>query len=92
MLVRLTSRWAEGCLTQNLVGYSFTIKGKVGSGKRPHSSSFLSRCQATIISSSSSGVGAFLSLHSENGTIIALFKSAEKVVYAKNGKSYKVLV
>ena len=79
MLVRLISWGAGGCLTQNLVGYSFTIKVKVGSGKRPHSSSFLSRCQATTISSSStSGVGVFFTLHGENGAVVALFKSAER--------------
>ena len=46
--------------SENLVGYSFIIKGKVGRGERPLSSSFLSRCHPSGISSSSRlGKGVF---------------------------------
>ena len=59
-LVRFTSRQARECHPKNLVGYSCIIKGRMGRGRRPPSSSFLSRCHASIISSSStSGGGVF---------------------------------
>ena len=32
--------WARGCCPENLVGYTFIIKGKVGRGRRPSASSF----------------------------------------------------
>ena len=54
---------------ENLVRYSFIIKGKVGRGERPLSSSFLSRHQPSIISSSF-GLGTevfFLSLRVKPG-------------------------
>ena len=50
----------EEAAPENLVGYSFIIRGRVERGKRPHSSSFLSRCHAYIINSSSRcGAGDF---------------------------------
>ena len=61
---------------ENLVGYSFIIKGKVRRGERPLSSSFLSRCQISIISSSSSlGRGVFLSLCCQARMVMALWKN-----------------
>ena len=49
---------------ENLLGYSFLIKGKVG--RQRTSWSFLSRCDASIISSSFRlGRGAFLSLRGQ---------------------------
>ena len=60
---------------ENLVGYSFIIKGKVGRGKRPPFSSFLSRCQASISSSSSVlGRGVYLFLHGQAGTVMMQWK------------------
>ena len=48
---------------ENLVGYSFTFKGKVGRERTPFYSSFLNRCHAFIISCSSRlSRGVFLSL------------------------------
>ena len=48
---------------RNLLGYSFIIKGKVGRGRRT-SLPFLSRCHASITSSSSTlDKGVFLCLH-----------------------------
>ena len=62
----------------NSVGYSFIIKGKIGRRKRPPSSSFSSRHQASIISSSStSGRGVFLSLHGQARTIMVQWKWAK---------------
>ena len=53
----------RGCHLEDLLGYSFIIRGKVGRGKRP-SLSFLNGRHASIISSSSRlGRGVFLSLH-----------------------------
>ena len=70
MLVCLTSGWARGCLPKNLVGSCFIIKGKVGRGRRPPPSSFLSRRHASIISSTSRlGRGVFLSLHGQARTV-----------------------
>ena len=72
MLVRLIS-WqglaggssGEGSQPENILGYSFIIKGKVGRGRRT-SLSFLSGCHASIITSSfRSGRGVFLSLHGQ---------------------------
>ena len=61
---------------ENLVGYSLIIKGKVGRGKRPFSSSFLSRRHACIISSSSRlGRGVFLSLHGQARTVKKYLRS-----------------
>ena len=67
---------------ENLVGYSFIIKGKVcvcgwgGVGERPLYSSFLSRCHDSIISSSSRlGSGVFISLYGQAGTVMALWKN-----------------
>ena len=56
---------------ENLVGYSFIIKGIVGGrGERPLSSSFLSRRHASVISSSSRlARGVFSSLHGQAKTI-----------------------
>ena len=51
-------------LPENLQGYSFIVKGKVGKGKR--TLSFLSRPDAAIIKSSSRlSRGAFLSVHGQ---------------------------
>ena len=61
------SEWVgEGVLhPENLLGYSFVIKGKVGRGRRT-SVSFLSRRHASIISSTSKlSKGVFLSLHGQ---------------------------
>ena len=60
---------------ENLVGYSFINKGKVGRGKRSLSSSFLSRCHASIISSFSRlGRGVILSLHGQARTVKNYFR------------------
>ena len=60
----------ESAAPENLVGYSFIITGKVRRGKRPPSSSFLSRHYAFINSSSSRlGRGVFLSLHGQARTV-----------------------
>ena len=57
-------KWEMPC-SENLWNYSFTIKGKAGRERRP-SLSFLSRCHASIISSSSRlSKGVFLSLHGQ---------------------------
>ena len=59
-----------GAAPENLVGYSFISKGQVERGEMPHSSSFLSRCQAYIINSSSRfGRGLFLSPHGQARTV-----------------------
>ena len=51
-LVRLIGRRARGCHLENLLGYRFIIRGKVGRGKRP-SLLFLNGRHASVISSSS---------------------------------------
>ena len=62
-LTRLTNKWMRGDALENLVGYSFTFKGKVGRERTPFYSSFLNRCHAFIISCSSRlSRGVFLSL------------------------------
>ena len=59
-----SSGWARGCYTpKNLPDYSFIIKGKVG--RRRFSLSFLSRCPASISSSSRLTRGVFSSLNSQ---------------------------
>ena len=67
----------EGAGPRELSGLQFIIKGKVGRGRRPPSSSFLSRRHASIISSSSGlGRGVFLSLHGQARTVmVALWKN-----------------
>ena len=66
----------QGAALENLVGYSFIIKGKVGRKKRQPSSAFLSRRHASIISSSSRlDRGVFLSLHGQAWTVMALWKN-----------------
>ena len=65
---------------ENLVGYSFIIKGKVcvcgGGAGRPLYSSFLSRRHDSIMSSSSRlDSGVFISLHGQAGTVMALWKN-----------------
>ena len=57
---------------ENLLGYSFVIKGKVGRGRRT-SLSFLSRCHASIISSSRLSRGVFLSLMVKLGPQVIVF-------------------
>ena len=69
---------------ENLVGYNFIIKGKVGRGKNPPSSSFFSRRQASIISSSCRlGRGVFLSLHGQARTVMALWKNYFRSQYSE---------
>jgi len=68
MLVKFISGLAREYLAQNLVGFCFTIKGKVGKGKKPSLSTFLSRCQASIISSSSMSGREFSYLYSQART------------------------
>ena len=51
----------ESAAPKNLVGYSFIIKGKIGRGKRPLSSSPLSSHHTSINSSSRLGREVFLS-------------------------------
>ena len=59
-----SSGWARGCYTpKNLPDYSFIIKGKVG--RKRISLSFLSRCPASISSSSRMSRGVFSSLQSQ---------------------------
>ena len=59
-------KWVdENCLTENLLGYIFRIKGRVGKGKTI-SLPFLSRHHASIFSSSArSGGGVFLPLRGQ---------------------------
>ena len=62
---------------ENLLGYSFIIKGKVG--RRRPSLSFLSRCHVSIISSSSRlGRGTFLSLHGQVRSTYYCFLCVQK--------------
>ena len=64
---------------KNLVSYSFIMKGKVGRGRRSPSSSFLSRCHVSIISSSSVvSRGVFSSLYVQAGTVMAQWKGAKR--------------
>ena len=66
----------SGQAPENLVGHSFIIKGKIGRGERPPSSSFLSRHHASIINSSSRlGGGVFVSLGGQARTVMALWKN-----------------
>ena len=59
-----SSGWARGCYTpKNLPDFCFIIKGKVG--RRRFSLSFLSRCPASISSSSRLTRGVFSSLNSQ---------------------------
>ena len=51
--MRLTGGRVRGCHPENLVGYSFKIRGKVCKRWKPPSSSFLGRHHASIINSSS---------------------------------------
>ena len=51
-------------MLKSLLGYSFIIKRKVGTGRRP-SLSFLSRHPASIISFSKLSRGVFLSFHGQ---------------------------
>ena len=60
----LQEGWWEMSCPKNLPSYSFIIRGKVGRGKRT-SLSFLSRCHASIISSSSRLGRVFLSLRGQ---------------------------
>ena len=62
MLVRFTKGWLRDITPENLLGYSFIIKGK-GRGRRTLSSS--RRRSASIISSSRLSSGIFLSLHGQ---------------------------
>ena len=69
---------------ENLLGYSFIIKWKVGRGRRP-SISFLSRCHASIMSSSSRyGRGVLLSLHSQarstNSCFLCVQRACSRVI------------
>jgi len=70
---------------ENLMGYRFMIKGRVGRGKKPPSSSFLSRCHASIISSSPRlDKGVVLSLiHDPARTVMALWKNYFRSQYSE---------
>ena len=57
------ARW-ESAMLESLLGYSFIIKRKVGTARRP-SLSFLSRHPASIISFSKLSRGVFLSFHGQ---------------------------
>lgn len=95
MLVRLKAKGKEGAVPQNLVDYSFIIKGKAERERKPPSSSVLSRCQASIISSSLHvRIGEFSHpCCDQSGTVSAMEMRKKKVVtYAKDGKSSQVLV
>ena len=60
------SRWARSPTPENLMGYSFIIKGEVGRGRK--SLSFLSRYHDSIMNSSRLGKGGF-SLHSQTRSV-----------------------
>ena len=60
--MRFTKGWLRDITPENLLGYSFIIKGK-GRGRRTLSSS--RRRSASIISSSRLSSGIFLSLHGQ---------------------------
>ena len=63
---------------KNSLGYSFIIKGKVGSGRRT-SLSFLSRCHGSIISSFSRlSRGVFLFLHCLTGSTNHCFSCVQR--------------
>ena len=65
ILAKFTGGRVRNACSENWCRYSFIIKGKVGRGRRP-SLSFLSRCHASIISSSSRlSKGFFLPLHGQ---------------------------
>ena len=64
---------------KNLLGYNFIIKGKVGRGRRT-SLSFLSRCHASIISSSRLSRGVFLSLMVKLGPQVIVFPGCREHV------------
>ena len=85
--MRFTSRRAGRWCSENLMGCSFIVKGKVGRAGRLASSSRLNRCQASIVSSSSmSGWKVVLPLYSHGS-----MKMGIKAVYAlKYGKSSQV--
>ena len=77
--VKNTSGQARGLYLRTQWATLFTMKRKMGRGRRPPSSSSLSRHKASIISSSStSGGGVFLSPCSQTQTVMELFKSIEK--------------
>jgi len=68
MLVGDTNRQARKCSPQSWVGLIFIIKGKVGRGRKPPSSSFSNRYQTSIIGSSSTlSRRVFLSLYGQTG-------------------------
>ena len=65
---------------ENLLGYSFIIKGKVGRGRRP-SLSFLNRHHASNISSSFRlGRGVFFPFMVKLGTQISVFHGCKECV------------
>ena len=69
---------------EHLVGYSFIIKGKAGRREKPPSSSFLSRCHVSTISSSSRlGRGVFLPLYGQTKTVMALWKDYFRSQYTQ---------
>ena len=71
----------EGAPPQELSGLQFYNQRRSQKGRKPLSSSFLSRCHASIVSSSSmSGGGVFLSLHGQDTktgtmTVVTLWKN-----------------
>ena len=92
-LVRNTSGQANEGHAPKSQWASFIIKGKVGRGIKPLSSSPLSRCQASIISNSYMlGGGVFLSLPTwSNWDCHGTMEMNKTVVtYIKYGKSFQV--
>ena len=82
----------EGAAPENLVGYSFISKGQAERGERPRSSSFLSRCQAYIINSSSRlGRGCFLSPHGQARTVKRIWSLWTMSIFPSWGSHWAVL-
>ena len=79
--MRDTSGQARGYHPENLVGYSFIIKGKVGRGKRPPSSLFF---ESSIINSSYTlGGGVFDPIWPNRDCHGAMEISKKVVTYTK---------
>ena len=76
--MRTTSGWAGGVLCpENLLGYSFIIKGKMGRGRRT-SLTFLSRRDIFIISSSSRLSSGVFCLHRQAGSTNDCFSCVQR--------------
>ena len=77
--MRLTKGWLRDITPENLLGYSFIIKGKVG--RRRRTLFFLSKCSVSIISSSSRlSSGVFLSPHSQARSTNDCFLCVQKAL------------